>query len=490
MEILAPKTGIAQSAHVGFPNMRNLDITSIPGIVALNNILVKRSSATVTETINWVVRNPLVTTEVYAVGNTGIVYSSTDSGVTWAVLAGNTAGGAGQGLTVWKDYLFVPRATAMDLYGPLSGTPAWRNSWAGLTMDTDALWHPLLVSRNDNKLYGGAGRFVFSIDEVTGQTFLWSNAATYTATAQALDLPSPYRIKCMKELGNNLMLGTWQGVNLYDIRAADIFPWDRSAVSFGQPISIDDYGVHAMENSGNSLTVLAGISGTVRKSDGVNATIVGQIPTDIRGGKYLEFYPGAICNYKNKIFFGTGQGGTTATPNQGIYSLSQTGQGSILNMEHSVSTLSDGTTNPLKVTALLPITRDTLLAGWRDNATYGLDLTTATSYLYTTDYAGYFETPLYTVGTSLQLKKFTNIEFQLVRPLRTGEGIKIEYRDDLTATFTTLNTYSFTDFGAVVSRNSLFIAPIDIPACETIQLRVSLLGSSTTSPEVKSINLK
>lgn len=366
--IMAPRQGTAQSPHIGFADVRNLDIYSVPGIVQLNNILVKKSGSTVTAQINWFVRDPVTIANIYAVDNGGVIYQSTDSGATWAVLAGNTAGGTGQGLAIWKDYLFAPRATAMDLYGPLSSSPAWRNSWAGLTMDTDSLWHPMLVSKNDSKLYGGAGRFVFSVEEVAGQTFLWSNSATYTVTAEALDLPTAYRIKCIEELGNNLMLGTWQGTNIYDIRIADIFLWDRSSVSFGQPVVMTEFGVHAMLNIGNSLIVLAGTEGLIYHCDGTNAYAIGRLPQDLSGGKYLEWYPGALCSYKNKVFFGVGQGGSTAITGMGVYSLYQTGKGNILNLEHLISTLNDGTTAICKPTALLPITRDTLLVGWGNGA--------------------------------------------------------------------------------------------------------------------------
>jgi hypothetical protein len=173
----------------------------------------------------------------------------------------------------------------------------------------------------------------------------------------------------VEELGNNLILGTWQGTNVSDIRIADIYPWDRASVSFGQPIVIDDYGVHALRNNGNSLIVLAGTSGTIRRCDGVNSYIIGQLPIDLSGGKYLEWYPGALVNYKNRIFFGVGTGGTWAAANapepMGVYSLLQTGKGNILNFEHTISAGTDGSVASVKVSALLPITRDTLMAAWR-----------------------------------------------------------------------------------------------------------------------------
>ena len=366
--INAPRQGISQSAHIGFEDMRNLDIDSDPGVVRLNNIMVVKGTTTNMTTVNWIVRHPITPIEVYALDSAGKVYRSGDSGATWALMTGFTAGGHGNGLAIWKNYLIVARDAFLDVCGDGTATgitnAGWTNGWKAI--DSDVLWHPMLTSKNDSKLYGGAGRFVFSLDELT--TFVPATGATFTWTQQALDLPTNYRIKCIEELGNNLMLGTWQGTNIYDIRIADIFPWDRSSVSFGQPVILDDYGVHAMKNTGNSLVVLSGTSGTARRCDGSNAYVIGQLPVDLSGGKYLEFYPGSLCEYKNKTFFGIGNGGTTVIDGMGVYSLLQTGQGNILNYEHMMSTENMGTTSA-KITALLPITRDSLLMGWRSGDT-------------------------------------------------------------------------------------------------------------------------
>lgn len=479
--INAPREGIAQSPHIGFADVRNLDIYSIPGVVQLNNILAKKSASTVTGQPNWSVRHPVTTGEVYELDAAGVVYKSTDSGVTWAVLSGSSATSAhGNGLWIWKNYLFVARDALLDVCGDGTATGITAANWTlgWKTIDSDVLWHPMLTSNNDSKLYGGAGRFVYSLEELT--TFAPGSGATYTFTQQALDLPASYRIKCIEELGNNLMLGTWQGTNIYDIRKADIFPWDRSSTSFGQPIPLNTFGVHAMLNTGNQLVVLAGISGIIYACNGVSGYEIGRLPIDLSGGKYLEYYPGSICQYKSKTFFGVGQGGSTAISNMGVYSLQQTGKGNILNLEHLVSTLSDGTTNPLKPSTLLPITRDTLLVGWRDNATYGLDLTTNTSYAYGTDYSGFFITPMYQVGTLLVKMKYGQVDFVLAKALATGEGIKIEYRTDINGSFTTVGTFTYTNLPAILSHSAI----ADLPDVFQVQFRISLLGTSTTTPRL------
>lgn len=487
IDINAPRQGIAQSAHVGFGDVRNMDIDTIPGIARLNNILVKESAEVVDAQVNWIVQNPLNTSEFFALDANGSLYTSTDGGDTWSEVSDRA--GSGQGLIIFKDYLIIAEDTTLDIYGPLASSPTFDDNWQ--TIDSDTLWHPMVVSKNDGIVYGGAGRYVFSIEEVAGQTFNPDTAATFTFKQQALDLPANYKIKSIEELGNNLMLGTWQGTNIYDIRVGDIFPWDRSSPSFSQPILLDEYGIHAMRNIGNLLVVLAGISGTVYRCDGANAYPIGQMPQDLSGGKYLEYYPGAITNYKNKVFFGVGQGGTTAIAGMGVYSLQQTGRGSILNFEHTISTLSDGSTNPLKPSAILPATQDTLIVAWRDNATYGIDLGSSTSYVYTTEYSGYFDTPLYEVGDNLNKWKPTSLEIRLGTPLRTGEGIRISYRTNLTDSFTTVKTLAFADNGVGAIQSKIFSVdiPDNIKQAEQIQMRVAFLGTSTTTPEFKSLKL-
>lgn len=481
LTILAPREGIAQSPHIGFGDVRNLDIDSIPGIAQLNTLMQKKSGATVDAQIKWIVRDPVTTANFFAVDSNGSVYNSSDSGATWAELSDRD--GSGQGLAIWKDYLFVCETTTIDVYGPLSGAAAWTNNWK--TIDTDSDWHPMFVSKNDGKLYGGAGRFVFSVEENSGQTFAPATAASFTFTAQALDLPSPYKIKCLEELGNNLMCGTWQGTNIYDVREAVIFPWDRSSVSYGQPIQMSEYGVHAMHNSGNVLYVLAGIEGVVYKSDGVNAYPIARLPQDLSGGKYLEWYPGAICTFKRKIFVGVGNGGSTAISGQGVFSLNQTGKGNVLNLEHLNSQLTDGSAAPVKISALCPVTKETLMLGWRSDTSYGIDVSSATSFAYTTDYSGFFESPLYVVGNIKNKKKFEYLVLNLGKKLATGEGIRVKYRANLTDSFTTIGTYTFTSLGAVISHTDI----ADIPSCETLQIRVELLGTSTTTPQFKSLVL-
>jgi len=482
LTINAPSQGIAQSPHVGFGDMRNLDIFSVPGIVRLNTIPVLESAATVDAQVKWLVKNPAIPANLYALDSNGVLYTSADSGDSWAEVDDRV--GLGQGLAIWKDYLFVMNNTTIDTYGPLSGSANWLEFKTDLVVDS--LWHPALVSKLDGKLYIGAGRYVASLAEVAGQNFVDGDAGTYTWTPKALNLPEDYRIRCLAEQGNNLMIGTWQGTNIYDNKIADIFPWDGSSVTYGKPIIMQENGVNAMINIGGYLFIAAGVEGEIYKSNGVQAWPIAKIPqsiASIAGGKYLETYPGAICSYKDKLFFGIGS--LNVTDGMGVYSLVETSKGTIINYEHYTSPEVMGALTPTVVGALLPITRDTLLIGWRDNATYGIDLTSPTSYKYTTDYKGYFESPLYQVGSHLNKRQFSQLEFQLAKELATDEGIQIQYRVNLTDTWITIGTYIYADLGKITSHND----SVNIPATDKLQIKVALLGTTTTTPEFKSLSL-
>lgn len=377
MELIinSPSQGIAQSPHVGYASVRDLDIFTIPGVVQLNNVLAKESAATIDSLPLWIVKNPASPANLYAVSLNGKMWQSADSGDSWTTLTGITAGGTGQGLAIWKDYLFLAYGAGIDVYGPLSGSASWSKAWK--TDVTSATWQPMLVSKLDGKLYIGMDRYVASLEEVAGQNFAPGTGGTFTwsggnSSGSALDLPEDYKVKCLAELGNNLMVGTWQGSNLYDLKIADIFPWDGTSTTYGNPIVLNENGVHAMININNYLYILAGLEGNIYKSNGVSASLIGKIPrsmADYTAGKYLVPYPGAICEYKGKLTFGvSGDGTSTTIGGCGVYSLSETAKGNILNLEHTISTTSDGSDEILQIGSLLPITRDQLVVGWRDGS--------------------------------------------------------------------------------------------------------------------------
>lgn len=359
-------------------------------------------------------------------------------------------------------------------------------------IDSDNLFHPMLVSKLDGKLYGGSAFQAFSLQELS--TFNpRTNSFTFTQEDLPVDLPSDYRIKCICEKENNIGFGTWKGSDLTIIqKSADLFMWDRTDNNPFLSAQLNDYGIHGLLSDGNSLIVLAGISGAVFNSDGVNFTKIAQLPIKATTSIIVQYFPGAIHKYKDKVYFGVslsaGLGGA------GVYSLELTGKGNILNLEHLNSQLTDGTSNSVAISALCPVASDQILVGFSSDATYGIDITSSGSYAYTTNYSGYFDTPLYIVGTAKAKRVFTELEFLFAKKLTTGQGIQISYRTNLTDSFTTIGTFTHdvtgtTKLGAITSH--WFNPGIQ---SEMLQLRVALdldsAYTTTTTPQLKSIVLR
>src|SRR5689334_2067400 len=99
--------GIAESPHLGFADIRNLDIHSTPGVIQLGYLPAKVSGSTVTDLLKWFDKDN-TTGNIYALGDSGNVYKSTDGGTTRSLIAGNTkTNGKGHGLRVFKNYVFV-----------------------------------------------------------------------------------------------------------------------------------------------------------------------------------------------------------------------------------------------------------------------------------------------------------------------------------------------------------------------------------------------
>ena len=110
----APRQGIAQSPHVGFADVRNMDIDSIEGIARLNNLMAKKSATTVDAQVKWLARDPDTPAEVRALDSNGVLYESSNSGATWSEI--DNGAGAGQGLIIKWGYAFVCKETKIEVF--------------------------------------------------------------------------------------------------------------------------------------------------------------------------------------------------------------------------------------------------------------------------------------------------------------------------------------------------------------------------------------
>lgn len=498
-----PINGIASHPLYGFGNIRNVDVQTNPGSVKLNNKLLGTTSPV---TINhgyftWIVRDQVPGLGgLYAVDSTNRVYfSSTGSG--WTQIGDGTAAGAagngvgtGQGLAIWKNYLFSVGTNGVAVYGPLGGVTTWTRAFQTLTTVTFTISNTNNFPFNqafasiDGNLYIANQNHVHKISENT-PPFAPGTAASSSVVANAITIGSQYNISCMADLGQYLMLGTKivaDADTIYE-QGADIFPYDRATLTLGVPIKIPDNGVQMMISIKNRLYFLAGRQGRLYISDTASYEEIAKVPDYLysQEGNMFTLYPGAIMYAQGKIYFGLGAA-TTGT-NLGVWSYRLVSRA--LQIENTISTGNDGA-NGLYITALFPVGRKEILVAFEDNITttpaFGCDYQVLGTYTKYTGYLGYVESALMKVGEVLGDRTVGNLEVALVKPLTTGQGVRIKWRKNLSDAWTTLGTVDFATFGATQGQN---LSAATMTNLTYLQMRVELESNNTTSPELQSLIL-
>lgn len=485
----APAKGIADSPYIGAADVRNLDVVNIPGIAQELFAAVKKSSTVITGQPMWCVFNNDSAQTAFVVDNANVLYKSDNSSsyTSWSVVThGSPSSGHGNGLRIWKNYLFLAADTAVDVMKISNG--AWTNAWAGFgtltTLGISSLTtHPMFNSLDD-KLYLGDGQFVHSAAEVG--TFDPTSAGTYTVVLKAITLPSGSWIRCIEELGINLMLGIIIGQSITSLgniaKLARIYPWNRTAGgALGIPISLPEAGVHQMLVKNNLLYFQAGLTGRYYVTSGSSSKFLTRIPPYNRASKITASYPGAITSYQGKIQSGITVSGGSSTLS-GVYSFDTDGT------KLSLQIISSGQNNGNVVIGCLGSVidlgaNDDMLIGWYDGTNMGVDLVGEDNY--PASYVSYFDSDIRPVGTSLNKRTFTALEFYLEQALVSGQGIRVSYRLDTSSSFILLGTYDFSSLAGVLTKNR----SIKISNAVQLQVRVALTGGAGT-PRFKYLILR
>jgi len=397
----------------------------------------------------------------YAIDKDNVVwYKSTSSN--WTVIGGNESG-SGIGMNIWKGYLFVMRATEMNVYGPLSAvgdTAAWNNSFAG-TLTSNAV-HPSIVAQDD-MLYIGCGTDIASLQEDT--TFDPANTDTYTLSTSALDIPN--KALFLEELAGQLMIGTEKM----------IYSWDFVSPSFNYPITLNEK-TRSMKVY-NNLLYFIDYDNVIWATNGSSVAMQGKLPQSDYDDKLV--LTDKIGINDSKLYFGAYSLSATDTESSGVYSFNpSTG---VIYQEYKSQS---GETVNVRVdcydegvfTFYEPdLDTEYEASIQEDNETAGRYTTT------------FFETGLKQVGSKRKPANLAQFEIVLAKELSSSLAVDLEYRYNLTDSWTSLGSISFTNEGAVYS------GVIDNSEITTdqIQFKGKLTSRGTgfdTTPKLKAIYVR
>lgn len=463
--------GMADSAYFGISEIRNMDITTTPGIAKIAPKMTKVSGNVVTQLITCWDTDPVSGT-VWAMGESGQCYRY--SAGTWSTVSGFT-GSSVKGAIVYKDYFIVAcnsgSNTAVQKYGPLSGSPAWSSSVIN-TGSTTSENVPMLVSPVDI-LYMGTNQYVASMTSPTG-----------SVTEGICVIPSKYQITTLDQVGTTVMIGTKQSLGG---TISYVFPWDRVNINPNIPIPLNGAGVRQSKALGNILYAVSGNGGTVNVTNGSSAQEIKRLSMfNASPNDSIRLEPSAISVMNGGLLIGAGKTATSDDQRPvGIFYYKDNGPSAKAWSYFVPSHGLDGSAGQAcRVGAVLGIGDAQFLASWYDGTNYGVDLFDTTRRY--DSYSAYFVSPVWQVNNVVDKTALSRIEFKFAKKLAVSQGIRIEYRESIEDSWTLLGTWDYATNGA--SRDGFMSFGYSKP---DLQVRVSLTTgtSNDLTPELVSLTI-
>lgn len=308
-------------------------------------------------------------------------------------------------------------------------------------------------------------------------------SATLTFTPERLNLPFFETSTSIAELGDLVIIGTKSNI---------LYPWNQVDPLPGDLIPLPENGTSSMITVNNMVYVFAGNKGNVYITNGSTASLVLSVPDYCAGiagteSSYIEpyFTWGGAMYLRGRVWFSIlDQTATKAGNCGGIWSFVPTqnffiGQdtGLSLRMENQASY---GTYSGVS-TLLIPSQNQLAISpqywnAWYSSissATFGIDFTNST-----TSVSAVIETDLIPVGTLLDKRTFSQIEYKLSAPLVAGENVTINYRTNSTDAYATAGIV-VTDSSSATSLSG-YIPPV-FEKVQWLQLQIKLNPNTSSS---------
>lgn len=456
--------------------------------------------------VKKIVQNPGSTTgnyRAFALDESGKVWTQVNN--LWSHLPGN-ATGSGQGMEIWKGYLFViGDGGVISVYGALTnvgGSASWTATWQTAT-GSDSFVAPT-VAGSDDLLYIAQGRYISTIEEAVAP-FAPGTGASYTWTDIALDLPTGYRIRCMCENGIDLAIGTWVGssypsimVAALEIKKADIFFWDRSDATFRLPVHIEENGVNQIISINNLVYAMCGHEGRMYVTNGTSSELFTQIPISVfdrqqNTTQHLFLFPFAIAYYRGRILVGIGSGDTSSSATLsplGVYAINPA-TGAIA-IEQIASTDNTGLSGSIGIASIVATSEQEMYVGFYYDGSQTvpgrIDRVISTSTRY--GVGCLIESGLYSVGSADQKVNYPVVEFMLGKPLAASETVTLYFRRSSSGSWTQVVQLSNTTENQGSTTKIRMNTPL-LSDLTDVQFKVEPLGTlNATGPELIAVHIR
>ena len=264
-----------------------------------------------------------------------------------------------------------------------------------------------------------------------------------TWTSQRLNLPYGEVAKSITEIGNTILVGGISNV---------VYPWNQTDAVPSGLIFLPENDTQTMITVNQVAYIFAGYKGNIYITDGSVASLVEKVPDYCAGisgtpSSYIEplFIWGDAMYLRGRVYFSIQDQTSTKDGNcGGVWSFYPTQNlpidsdvGLALRLENQNSYAAyNGAASVLLPNENQNAVSPQYWAGWYSSVTsplYGIDFTQTFP---TT--AATVETDIIPVGTVLQKKTFSQIEYKLAAPLAAGETVRLYWRRNANEAYTDL----------------------------------------------------
>ncbi len=453
--------GIADSNYMGTANsmaeLWGFDIHSEPGIAKVNQKLTKESGSVIDDFVKAGVSCSDGNTYMFGSTNGKIWKRDSGGAYTLEATAAPAAGPVGILDAAESDgYIYYAMANRLGRWQLGTAWSTRNDNWATFS-NADQNYHPM--REINGVLYIGDRNYVAQVD-----------AGVFSANA--LDIPLGLRIKCLGQLGTDLVIGTISSSNVVKTQ---IYRWNTWSVSFTNSDPIPEVGINAFFPIDNDVIVNAGTKGNMYRYNGVTLDLYKPIKgTWDASTNKATVNPNAVLNFNGLPLFGLStQTGTPA--NMGLYSLGRSNANYPIVLNGEVG-ISSGNLSNVEIGCILSV-GDIYIVSWKDTTTgtvYGVDRLDLTL-----KYSGAYMTTRVIMTDRMSLLNYTQVE--------------VGYRtmpDPTTFTISKIvNNATISPFSAGECLNdsdrNVFRTNVNIDNAATLQIKIAPTVSVNLAPEIE-----
>ena len=458
--------GKYQGAKNSIAAMRNLDVHTENGIIRLSRGFTNKATVVShSKDVDAIV--PDSSGYTWFFDTDGNVVMRNSSGTYSDATAVNPTGGNGvSDAKQYEDYVYYAMERRIGRFQVQSDGAGYATKADDWGTPTGTGVSDRCMAEVNEILYISAGRYIDQIE-------------SGVLTTNVLSFPTGWNITSMGVFGTDLLIGMNKTGNVDQARIVRWNTWSADN-SFTSDDLIPESKISAFLPLDNYVIVAAGKRGNLYFYNGSVLAPFKKVPNDGTFNAQGEVKLNAATNFMGQMHFGISKVSGNNIP-QGIYSYGSYAAGYplVLTMPHRISTEDltgyTGDTN-VRITAMA-IRDEKLLVAWMDDSSgsnvRGIDESTTTVHS-----SGYFDTRVINVART-ESKTFS-VEVAY-RTIPENTDIQIWLSKDGGA---------FAQVDATTDAlRKLKCADQDSGECTTIQVRVLLTGSSSSTPEIEQLKI-